>query len=440
MSKQKPAYVRATKPTSKNSAASRLEVASAALRQAVEVSTPLLRFKTALSVLDHIVETLPTADGSWCEPLVNDYIKSFRILLDHAPHVEHMRRKQWQTYVDFALTALSAVFDDEAPETDSTHSQDTAVAAKDGNHWSLRISQKSGRVQGRDVASRAEEIILALKNLTSVTNAPLMTRASDIGHTMREYLDSATRAQEVAFDVLSNIMRVSLTEDVALTQRLLCDLMPAMRRLWSRSAMLRERIISILFPSRYLFLASKEPWPWVDMSNLEHLLNTLMNEYKARNSRDLLHFDDMQLLAAGENASIQVKQFKPVRDSARALSSWMTLSVSASIFLCVSQEVPLQRTDDSADDPPRKRQKIQSPLEEMLQLAVEGVGQEKLVALQIIFFLLDQPMRLEQDSLQKMSKILTDLSQENANIQTWVYLVFARYGLLKLYLTLTDFF
>ncbi|EXJ84111.1 hypothetical protein A1O3_04778 [Capronia epimyces CBS 606.96] len=428
VSKQKPAFLRAAKPTARNSATSRLEAAAAALRQAVEISTPFLRFKTALSVLDHIVDTLPTADGSWCEPLVNDYLKSFRILLDHAPHVEHMRRKQWQTYVDFALGALSSVLDDSVPEEDATHSQVTSTASS-RYHLSVRVSQRSGRASGKDVASHAEEIILALKNLTSVTNAPIMTRASAIGHTMGEFLETAARAQEVAFEVLHDVTRSSLTEDVALTQNLLCDLMPAMRRLWSRSALLRERILGILFPCRHLFLSWVEPWPWRDIPSLKHFLNTLLNEYKGRNARDLLQFDDMQPVVAGEDGPMQGKQFKPVQDSARAVSCWMTLSVIASLLLASSRRVRPPINDDAAEDAPQKRQKVQVPLDEILQLAVEGVGQEKLIALQVVFFLLNEPRHIEQDSLQEVSKAVSDLSQEDGSIQTWVYLIFARLAL-----------
>ncbi|EXJ78824.1 hypothetical protein A1O1_09226 [Capronia coronata CBS 617.96] len=429
VSKQRPAYLRATKPTTKNGAASRLEVAAAALRLAVEIGNPFVRFKTALSVLDHIVDTLPTADGSWCEPLVNDYLKTFRILLDHAPHVEHMRRKQWQTYVDFTLAALSSAFDDGMPEGDSAHSQATSVASKDGHHMSVRVSQISARTPGKDIALRAEEIILALKNLTSVTNAPIMTRSSVIGHTVREFLETATRSQEVAFEVVNNVVRVSLTEDVALTQRLLCDLMPVMRRLSSRSALIRERIIAILFPCRYLFLASEGPWPWTDMSNLEHLLNTLLSEYTARNGRDLLHFDDLQPVLAGDKSPLQVKQFKPLRDSARAVSSWMTLSVIASILLALSRRVDSQSADVADGDAPRKRRRVQTRLEEVLQLAAEGAGQEKLIALQVVFFLQDQSTHIQQESLYRVTTVLSDFSQEDGGVQTWIFLVFGRLAL-----------
>ncbi|KAL2429595.1 Serine/threonine-protein kinase tel1 [Exophiala dermatitidis] len=427
VSKQKPAFLRATKPTAKNSAASRLEVAAAALRFAVEISAPFLRFKTALSVLDHIVDTLPTADGSWCEPLLNDYLKSFRILLDHAPHVEHMRRKQWQTYVDFALAVLASGFDDGDAESDSAPSQTTSVASRDARQPSLRLSQRGGRSFGRDAASRAEDIILALRDLTSVTNAPVMSRASTIGDSMRDFLNAATRAQEVAFEVLSHVMMLSVTEDIALTQRLLHDLMPAMWRLWSRSALLRDRILAVLFPCRQLFLASSNPWLWPDMRSLEQLLNSLLTEYKGRNPRDIIHFDDMQLVVSGDDAPLQVDEFKPLRTSARALSCWMTLSIIACISLALTRRTQTPAPDNHDDEgAPRKRQKVQSPLEELLQLAVHGVGQEKLVALQVIFFSLDQPCPVEQESLLMLLPAASDLPQEDSNTQTWVYLVFAR--------------
>lgn len=402
-------------------------MAAAALRLVVQVGAPRIRFKTAISVWDHIVDTLPTADGTLCEPLKNDYLKSFRILLSHAPHGEHMRHKQWQSYVDFALVSLSCDLDSSPVANSFTSSRDTSLASRNGQHLSVRLSQRSGGGVGKEVASYNDDIIAALKHLTAVPNAPIMSRAPAIVETIQDFLNVAARAQEEAFETLNNIIFVSLTEDVVFTQTLVSGLIPIMRRLWStRSIILREQMLTALFTCRFLFLAENDTWPSIESTKLGLLLNTILSEYRTRNERDLLHFDNMQPVAPTGSNPLQLTHFKPIRSSAKALSCWMTLSTIACLVLGLSRQTHSINPTNPAEESPRKRQKIQTPLEELLQLAVEGTGQEKLVALQIVLFIFDQPQTTQAAWPQGLLRLLPDLGQEDTAIQTWVYLVLAR--------------
>jgi len=161
VSKEKPKYIKAASKTSKASAALRLQVTAAALRLTVEAGVFRIRFKTALSVLDHIADTLPLRDGALCEPLKNDYLKVFRILLDYAPHGEHMRQKQWQSFVDFTLDCLSIILGDDTVGSSITTSTATSVASRHDRSLSLRPSQRSGRSIGKEKATLAEEAVAA---------------------------------------------------------------------------------------------------------------------------------------------------------------------------------------------------------------------------------------------------------------------------------------
>ncbi|KAI1620071.1 ataxia telangectasia mutated family protein [Exophiala viscosa] len=425
--KEKPAFFRATKPTTKNNAASRLEVAAAAFRLVVEAGTPRLSFKTALSVLDHIADTLPSADGTFCEPLKTDYLKSFRTILEYAPHTEHLRSKQWQSYVDFTLSSLSTGLEDEPGTDDFISSRDTSTASRNGHQQSVRLSQRTARSAGRDVASHASDIVAALRSLTSTTNAPVMSRSEAIAETLLTLLQSATRAQEVIFETLNNIIFVSLTENVAFTQSLLSRLIPITRRLWStRSSLLREQMLVTLFTCRYLFLTTGDPWLSIDKESLQALLDKLWSEYRARSERDILQFDDMQMSRPGQLLPLQLRQFMPLRDSCKALSCWMTLSIIACLILRVSNQNQATPPAELPVEIPRKRQKIQDPFDEVLEIARLGSGQEKLVALQIILFLFDQPQPTKAESLRGLSSLLHDLRHEDGNIQSWTFLVFSR--------------
>ncbi|OAP62815.1 hypothetical protein AYL99_02042 [Fonsecaea erecta] len=429
VSKEKPVFLRATtKPTTRNTAASRLQAASAALRLVVEVATPKFTFRTALSVLDHIVDTLPSPDGSLCEPLQNDYLKSFRILLGYAPHGEHMRRKQWQEYVDFALECLTVGLDDGPVDDGISSSRDVSLTPRHGQQLSVRLSHTSFRSTSNGTASNFEDIWAVLKYLTAFANAPVMSRAASIAEKVQDFLQVDRRGQEGAFETVNNLLFVSLTEDVAFTQTLLSSLIPVIRRLWpSRSILLQQQMLVTLFTCRYLFLAPSAPWLAIDSALLEPLLITILSDYRGRNERDILHFDDLQPILSSENTPLQLKQFKPVRTSPRAVTSWFILSIIACLVIGLSLKRHAETDSADVGEVPRKRQKIQSRLDEILELAVAGSGQEKLVALQIILFLFDQPGVIEQEWTKDLYKLLPDLGSEDPTIQTWILLVFARY-------------
>lgn len=430
ISKQKPVYIRAlAKPTTKNNASSRLQVTAAALRLAVEVLTPVIKFKTALSILDHIVETLPNSDGSYCEPLLNDYLKSFKALMEYAPHCEHMRPKQWQRYADFVLALLSAGLDDLTQTNDEATSRDSRNTSRNGFQISLRLSQRSGRGKAKDgVSSYADELVAALKNLTAVTNAPIMSRCAAIADTVNECLMAGSRAQEGAFETLNNIIFVSLAEDVNFTRALISSLIPTIRRLWSHnSALLREQMLITLYSCRYLFISRSNIWPAVESEILEPMLDTMLTDYKSRGDRDILLLEDLQLLIPGEYAPLHSEQFLPVRSSARAVSAWVSLSIIACLILG-TRKTPRQEnaTESDAVEGPRKRQKIHGPREDILQLAIDGPGQTRLVALQILVFLCEQPAD-DEDTLPKdLALLLPGLSHEDPIIQSWTYVLFSR--------------
>ncbi|KAK5443270.1 Serine/threonine-protein kinase tel1 [Exophiala xenobiotica] len=434
VAKEKPAFVRAAKPTTKNNAASRLEVAAAAFRVTVEAGTSEISFKTALSVLDHIVDTLPLSDGAFCQPLKSDYLKSFRTVLEYAPHAEHLRLKRWQGYIDFTLEALSLGLEDESAGDGLASSHDTSMASRSGQPLSTRLSQRSDRSTGRETLSHAEDLAAALRSLTSVTSAPIMSRSAPIAETLLALLKSATRAQEAAFEIMNNILFVSLTEDVAFTQNTLTDLIPIMRRLWSsRSSLLREQMLVTLYTCRYFFLSTGDPWLPIEPRHRQSLLNTILSEYRTKNERDILSFEDMRPFRGERNRSLQTEQFIPVRDSARALSGFMTLSVVSCLVLGLSQHTQStsKQPSDTKEEMPRKRQRIQNVFDETLQIATLGTGLEQLVSVQVLFFLLDQPQPPKDEQLSAISNLMPALSNENGNVQSWAFLVFSQLLLLK---------
>lgn len=395
----------------------------------MEVGASRIRFKTALSILDHIVETLPNSDGSYCEPLLNDYLKIFKTLLEYTPHCEHMRPKQWQKYVDFVLNMLSAGIDDLVQTSDVLTSRDSRNTSRNGHSWSMRLSQRTVRTKSKDgVSAHSDELIATLKSLTAVASAPIMSRGDAIAKTMEDYLLAGSRGQEAAFEILNNVIFIALTTDVDFTRTLISSLIPVIRRFWSHhSVLLREQMLITLFSCRYLFISRSSTWPPKQSNILEPILETMLSEYNSRSERDILLFDDMQLWIAEESAPLHTEHFLPARNSPRALNAWASLSVIACLILGRKETRRHDNDFDSeADEGPRKRQKFRDPTEDIWRLATEGVGQSRLVALQILVFLCDQPAREEVSLPKDLAELLPGLSNEDTNIQSWTYVLFSR--------------
>ncbi|KIW21549.1 hypothetical protein PV08_02129 [Exophiala spinifera] len=427
ISREKSAFSRAVKPTTKNNAASRLEVAAAAFRLVVEAGTPNISFKTALSVLDHVVDTLPLSDGSLCKPLKTDYLKSFRSILEYPPHPEHMRPKKWQGYVDFILEALSSGLEDGPVDGHLVFSREPSMTSGSGQQLSIRRSQQGPRSLGKEIASHAEDLTAALRGLTCVTNAPVLTRSAAIAEVLIGLLNSTTRGQETAFETLNNIIFVTLTENVTLMHTILAELIPILRRLWAtKSSILREQMLITLFTCRYFFLSAVESWPQIDAEQLRALLRTILSEYQHRNEREILHFDDMSPYVVDCDHPLRLAHFVPIRDSPRALSCFMTLSVVSCLILGLVFRSKSTRADPHSEDASRKRQRTQNPFDEALQSATLATGQERLIALQILLFLLDQPRTLDSELSAGFSKLMQALTHEDGNVQTWAFLVFSR--------------
>ncbi|KIV93243.1 hypothetical protein, variant [Exophiala mesophila] len=383
-----------------------------------------IKFRTALSVLDHIVETLPLADGSICQPLQSDYFKCFKVLLDHPPYCEHMRPKQWQYYVDFSIEALGGQIDDHTQTAiDSSHT--TTLLSRTGFSQSLRLGDRTPRLDVRK-SHQDEEMLMALKNLTATTNAPIMTRAAAIGECIKRYINGTSRAHEAAFETMNNILTVSLTEDVSLSLDLVSSLLPLIRRLWThKSSALRDQMLILLWSCRHLILTSSNTWSSLDSGNLSNLLETMVSEYTARNDREILHFDDLKPMDQPNESGLPPRHLFPLRGSPRAISNWFGLSVMANLLAATSKNVK-HDTGSSSPAGPRKRQKLQTPIDNIRQMAVDGQGQSQLAAIQILYFLLDQPNAPVADITESMQNLLSAHQHEDGNVQTWLYLIFSR--------------
>jgi hypothetical protein len=159
---------------------------------------------------------------------------------------------------------------------------------------------------------------------------------------------------------------------------------------------------------------------------MDQLLTTVLSEYCSQPEKDMLHLEDLQLALTNDTAPLRLRNFKPIRDSTRAVTCWTSLSVIACLVLGLSRSSPTPVPGEVPEDASRKRQKTQTPLEDLMKAAIHGNGQSKLAAIQVLLFLFDQPIPLEAAVADELTRLLPDLVHEDARIQSWTYCVFAR--------------
>src|SRR5436309_9622019 len=86
----------------------RIQLIALTLRQTIEISVNILRYKTVKAIVHHIVQTLPVGGGAFYEPLALDYIRSLKLLLSYPPHAEHLNRDDWSELTRFCCLGLES--------------------------------------------------------------------------------------------------------------------------------------------------------------------------------------------------------------------------------------------------------------------------------------------------------------------------------------------
>lgn len=81
---EKSKHIKAASPYARNGAELRLNQSATAFRVVADAAATRIKHKTAIAVLDHVVDTLPVQNAELFAPLRNEYMKSFRALL-HNP-------------------------------------------------------------------------------------------------------------------------------------------------------------------------------------------------------------------------------------------------------------------------------------------------------------------------------------------------------------------
>lgn len=429
----------------------RLLACAAVVRITVEVALQRLRYKTVKALVEHIIQTLPTADAGYCEPLLNDYFKALATLLEYKAHPEHFLGDEWHELVDFCLETTRDLMRP-AEFSDSNHSNGARGLHSTGltqGYFSRSATPSITGDHGRKSESHAthrnaayprlrecdRDLVLCLQHLTSVPNAPIFDRANVILTTLVELLHSypkVSKIQQAALECINSIMSRVVANDIELASQVMTQMLPLIRGFWeAKDAPLKDALLILLSYGEVLLpRIIRLDKTGDNKAALVALVEVLRNDYCLRRDREQLQLDDLTFYdstcSATRQMPLSTKTLGVRSGCFRAEHPWCLISLSAAIIVALEHNTATheQPTRPDAEDNRAKRQRLTHPIDDIFDLTK---GPDKLYALQMLVFIFDS-LELEEEALQgRLETLLLCLSDDNSLITSWAMLVMNSY-------------
>jgi ataxia telangiectasia mutated family protein len=438
-------FARSPKAPARTQAASRLSACAGVLRVAVEVGVRKLRYKTVRALVDHVVQTLPTADDGYCAPLVPDYFKILRTVLGYEPHLEHFPSDVWNELTDFCVAVvndLTRMLED--GDSSLSHRLRASDSFQDNPSRSvtpsLRVNSSrkstqnaSQHSEGTTLRDSSENIVLCLKYLHSVPSAPVSEKAEGTLQAMLDLLrksPNVSHTQQAAFDCINSILARIITDDTILALETVKSVLPLICRFWqAKSHALKDSMmISLLYGEHFFRRLVLLDISGEHTTILESLLEIFKDDYCKRIERDTLQMEDLDLsqesIYSERQAPLSLRNFRPRFGLVKAEQPWALLHISSSIVIALDINVTVQENQDINDDATHisKRRKFNSARGDIVQQIKASPPSEKQYSLQVLGFLLNA-INLDSFNMQESLDILLScISDSNESSASWAML------------------
>ena len=402
------------------------------------------------ALVEHITQTLPIVDERYCDPLIPNYFKVLKLVLEHRPHVEHFKKDHWHEVADFLIKVVEDLIFvlDEGDSSLSHRRRDSSTfgnglsrsVTPSGHSHSIRkySDDKSQQSANSSLKLSAEDIVLCVRHLHLAPNAPIAGKAQSVLQRLIELLrlsPHASRTQQAAFDCINSIVARVVTDDLGLAQDTVRTLIPMICRFWQpKASPLKDSMLILLLNGQYHFKQIMLSDYGEDFNaDLRDLLEALKEDYCKRPEREQLQTEDLDLVNAPygrvREAPLQLTAFKARFGVIKAEQPWAMLQISASIIsaLDVSTKSHEGKTTSIEEfDHISKRRKIASAWDDVLDRARASQGAEKVHAIQTTAFLLDKSGYDEDTTRKFLDVLLYNLSSINGNIVSWAMLSISR--------------
>jgi serine-protein kinase ATM len=418
------------KVSQKGAAAERIGKCAQALRIVIEASVSRLRTKNIVSFLDHCLNSLLNADGSLFEPLLVEYTKAMRSILEYQPHVEHLR-ETWDRVMSFCITALSSLQED---ETDDSQ----------GGHWSsgrstLRRHRGTVTRSGRssDSAITVDELVACIRQLCRATNVSLHDQAPMTLAVLSKHIQLATSFTSSLLDALAAINLVVakvVNTHLAWSRQVILDLIPTFSTLWLfKETTLHDHMLTfcIIIHGHLNAVLRKEPEIHI-RSDLEHFLETIQDEYITRLSRYQLRLDDLFLSPHVIDSDLCLPHVGTLAlrgGVQNSESQWMTIYSIAWIASILDETREASQDENVNENEPRKRRRIATYLESFIRRSVTTEGVSQVSVLQILAFMTALSPLSKEAFTQVTQSLMNLMSHANSIVASWAMLTLANCAL-----------
>jgi ataxia telangiectasia mutated family protein len=441
---EKAAYAKPSK-VARSLASARLSACAGTVRLAVEVGVQTLRQKTVKALIDHITQIIPSSDDNYCEPLLKDYARALTTTLAYRPHVEHLSKDDWHVLVDFCIAGIhaSSTHDDVEGGSHALANGSSRLVTRNsrpGTQSPFTVSFSHNNDSGPRGSMNAgssktvDEFSLCLYYLFSTPNAPLLDKASSATPVLLALLraPSTGGAHHAAFRSINAVISRSITEDQGLAQQTFRDILQPLRRLWhTKSPLLKEEMLTSMIKGEALLNSILQVDDDEDCrTDLQGLFDVMSVEYCKRLPRDQLQLDDLRFNyeSHGEDGhdTFETKTLGLRYGGVKSEQPWAILNILTSIFATLGDPLSfssLPGDDDSSIS--RKRRKLSSTIDTLLQPLSTGSNQDKLFTLQMLVFLMGKLVWDEETMLKVLDAVTPILSIDSSEIAALAMLVLA---------------
>ncbi|KAL9126224.1 MAG: hypothetical protein Q9217_004696 [Psora testacea] len=440
------ALSRASKYTSAK-IASRLSACASLVRTIVDVGLSKLRYKTVKALVEHISQSLPTADAGYCEPLILDYFKSLATLLGFKAHVEHLSSDDWHELFKFCIETArdlnrptqSVGYDTNGRSSQLNHklrSRRYATPSTVGEQHHSFSSYESQQLAYPQLQGSNEDILLCIRHLISGANAPVVEKAEVTLEVLLDLLGTyphSSKIQQSSYEAVYSIVSRTISSDTSLSLQIMRSLLPLIRTSWQRASQnLRETLLSILFRGEILFAPLLASNDGIDVKlGLVAFSEILKDQYCARKPREQLLIEDLDLSDTVPSGALRAPlslHCASVRFGALKVEEpWATIYIGASICALLQRSATGNTKSEEVEDLPAspKRQKMISPLDELLYFMKSPQKATRMYSLQIAAFVFEKH-DFDSNLLQNiLESLLLALSDDDVHVVSWAIFALA---------------
>lgn len=439
------------KKTASAKAVSRLTACADIIRLTIKTGVEKLRWKTVKAVVDHIIQTLPQADGELFEPISHNYLRTLNAVLESKPIVERLSPELWLDIVSFCLLAMNSYLDgiDAEPSGLSRSFSELGTGIEFPSLVDAELRRIPTPSRSSSVSKQsADDLLLALLYLVSTTNPPLLDASGallpvgkDIVSTLMRFLGTSTVGNRSAFSALNAVLSFCREDQSRLFQYLAQEAVVLVCRFWrgkSKDEMLNavrdEMLVLLLSVHLHLERCVRHGGSPELSSNINDLLDVMKADYTRRNDRDRLNLADLDMVNAGtEGFSIspfQLHAFRLRPHNIKSERNWATLQVMGILerlaWFGHERKQTAPNEHQKGNTQPRKRQRTSRPFDRLLDSIRSEEESLRMAGLQLLPFVL-QDYQLPGPVLAALlSQMSVCISDKRGHVSSWALLVIAR--------------